>query len=659
MPLALFPYQEFLPVGYPHDHYELTDAERRVCEYITAITVLIALLPEVLALRLHDRHFHIFDDRLQLWVVRAVRDFNPQKDRILPLLKDLAAQGRTWMEEWYREDNGPDADPATAPRPALDTFAPPHLLPYMPLDTAEVTLPQGYLTLNVVEPYRDPDIPEACEERKKIFRFLALYQVAFAALSRFEQAPSAVRPDLCYQFQLALRDGAAHLVRIHASCWEKAEQAQVREPEWLLEESKAKAAAAEALARIVVLGDNKFSGQYTVFGFTVDGILIAVTQSLSQFIIANGQQGVGKTQGAMIMREGSYLELPGLTVMKQPNRTIEHLVDFHRGETRLASLCGLYCNPYSAQWQILADRFGVNFTRDRARFPRMNAGVMPGRLAYYKEKYAEFVERGLNFFEIGIHPEEQSSLFYRLLLSVGTGGNGQVRTQRRAVLDSIIGNLGMGRDPDAILKEMERAKFTGFSEHAVRSEMKFIFFGAARTLDFRACPSFAYGIWYMGGTRDLRPPRATQPPKKAVPGRKGRHLFHADPLGCWWLGGWGRRGYLWGHSGRRKAQLRDLPAQVFQLRPVNVAERDGADPTGMTQDLLDGIIGPPSFGQVRGEGMPEGMPRALELAAAAQVGEQLPQFLHVAAIGHPPSRSPRDGEHEPFRGRGANPSPRV
>jgi hypothetical protein len=100
--------------------------------------------------------------------------------------------------------------------------------------------------------------------------------------------------------------------------------------------------------------------------------------------------------------------------------------------------------------------------------------VLPGQKAAFEARYPHLGERGLVVHELGFHPEEQGSLFYRMMLSVGTQGNGKVRTQGRTLIEGIIGNLGPGRDPQRILQELEQAKFKGLNEKAVREQMKLI-----------------------------------------------------------------------------------------------------------------------------------------------------------------------------------------
>ena len=97
---------------------------------------------------------------------------------------------------------------------------------------------------------------------------------------------------------------------------------------------------------------------------------------------------------------------------------------------------------------------------------------MPDASKRLRQAYPELCERGLSFHEITFHPQEQTSLFYRLMLSMGTEGNGKPRTQARTIVDAVIGNLGMGRTPERVLQELKQAKIIG--ETGYRLQMQFI-----------------------------------------------------------------------------------------------------------------------------------------------------------------------------------------
>ena len=75
---------------------------------------------------------------------------------------------------------------------------------------------------------------------------------------------------------------------------------------------------------------------------------------------------------------------------------------------------------------------------------------------------------------MGFDPSEEDSLFYRLMLPIGTRGNGQAHTQARSLLDSIIGNMGLGCHPEKLFAEFIRAKFPGVNEPAFRAQFKLI-----------------------------------------------------------------------------------------------------------------------------------------------------------------------------------------
>ncbi len=68
---------------------------------------------------------------------------------------------------------------------------------------------------------------------------------------------------------------------------------------------------------------------------------------------------------------------------------------------------------------------------------------IPAYRKLFQQTYGEQHER-LLLHQIGFDPSEQTSLFYRSMLSVGTDGNGKTKTQARALFESIIGNHGPG-----------------------------------------------------------------------------------------------------------------------------------------------------------------------------------------------------------------------
>ncbi len=251
-------------------------------------------------------------------------------------------------------------------------------------------------------------------------------------------------------------------------------QVSVDVDEWLEQEEQGRKQQELAQKQLVVTGEDHIPKQYTVWGKTPEGLLVAGTQSSAQTVILVGAVGTGKTQGSTLMREGAHLpELAGVTTMGERVRTVTLMPDCHKGQGRIPLLCGLYPNPYPEQWQVLRQVYGVRLAEALAAFPYVNIAVLPGKSQRYRERYPELVEAGrFRLHEIGFHQEEQTAFFYRLLLSVGTEGGGKVRTQSRAVLDSIIANLGVGRDPERVLAEFKRAKLQGVG--AVSEQIKFI-----------------------------------------------------------------------------------------------------------------------------------------------------------------------------------------
>ena len=191
-------------------------------------------------------------------------------------------------------------------------------------------------------------------------------------------------------------------------------------------------------------------------------------------LIACGLQGTGKTQGAVLLREIIHLLMPGLGVMLEPGKSCSFEVDFNKGQTRRCSLSGIYPSPYPEHRQQLKDRFDFD---KMASFPQIDVMVLPGTADLYRKEfqqtYDEEHER-LKLFEMGFDPSEMGSLFYRLMLPIGTKGNGQARTQARSLIESIIGNLGVGCHPDRILEEFIKAKFPGVNQPAFRAQFKLI-----------------------------------------------------------------------------------------------------------------------------------------------------------------------------------------
>ena len=201
---------------------------------------------------------------------------------------------------------------------------------------------------------------------------------------------------------------------------------------------------------------------------------VGITLAVAQMLIACGLQGTGKSHAAALLRETVHLLLPGLGRMEAPGKTISFEVDFNKGHTRRCSLSGIYPNPYPAHRQKLKSIFDFDQV---AAFPQIDVLVMPGQTARYRkefqEVYGEEHER-FNLMEMGFDPHEMGSQHYGLLLPIGTKGNGEVQTQGRALLDAIIGNLGLGRHPDVILAELKKAKFPGVNQAAFMAQFQLL-----------------------------------------------------------------------------------------------------------------------------------------------------------------------------------------
>ena len=473
-PVPYGPEEEHLAVGYSGEDYRPTEGERRACEVIAALEGAIRLTKPVMQLRYHPLMDDHLDGRLQHHYNQAARPLARLCWEMMPLLADRAREGHDWLQyEFLQSGEDPDA----APPPPRETRIPPHLISWLPVPTTEqVELPMSYLSLRVRSPYHDKEHPEPSPERIQVFRLLALVQAAHVSLLLFKQrneAGDALGISLAYQLERTLADAGFQLNRLAGAFHKDAEAAREEfEEEWIQQAEEEKMKEAKAQASHIVVGEDHIPGQHTTWGKTDDGRLTSVTQSTPQLIIATGNQGVGKTQGSALIREGCHLPLGGLAFMKEVKRTITYLVDMNKGYARHAPLCGLYPNPYPEQWKVLTDSYGVKFAQYLAAFPRLKVLCMPGAAPRLREQYAQFCERGLEIKEFGFNPLEQNALFYRLMMPMGTEGNGKVRTNARTVMDAIIGNLGLGRTPERVMQEMKKAKIVG--EAGYRLQLKLI-----------------------------------------------------------------------------------------------------------------------------------------------------------------------------------------
>ena len=256
-PEQMYPTQEFIPSRFPYDMYDLTDNERNACEFITVAYHAFACCYAVNKLHYNVDKFKIFDNRLQLFLCRALRRFEHDVMRILPRLKDLGLQGLAELEQLHREDANPD------PKSGLpfETSMPPYLLPHLPLDVEDhPALPMSWMTLDVVEPYECDNFKEKDERREPVFYLLALLKVMHEKLLAFEQTnldpEQALYPGLAYQMEQALDDCVGHLGRVWSLCWTDAQTVLDEEEEWEQEKLQAIEAKRVAESRILVVGQD-------------------------------------------------------------------------------------------------------------------------------------------------------------------------------------------------------------------------------------------------------------------------------------------------------------------------------------------------------------------------------------------------------------------
>ena len=122
-PEQMYPYQSFIGSNFPYGLYRLTDNERNACEFITVAYHTFRQCDAVNQLHYNVDKFKLFDDRLQLFVHRALRRVLDDLLRILPRLKDLGLVGLAELEQLHREDGESRAKSG----PALRVLMPPHL----------------------------------------------------------------------------------------------------------------------------------------------------------------------------------------------------------------------------------------------------------------------------------------------------------------------------------------------------------------------------------------------------------------------------------------------------------------------------------------------------------------------------------------------------
>ena len=386
--------------------------------------------------------------------------------------------GLAELEEEFAQSGD---DPAAYPAPAVETFTPPHLLAQLPVDVVdEPEVPMSWLTLDVVPTYQTGPFEETSPLRVQVFYLLALLKLLREKLLAFEQdqqnrdPEQALYPALAYQLEQIMQDMGGHLTRIRCRCHAEGQRALALEAEHEEQERLAEERQKVAETRILVVGDDRISTLYSKVGTLLNGRHAAISMAVAQVLIAIGLQGTGKTQGAALLRETVHLLLPGLGRMTRGGKTVSIEVDFNSGQTRRSSLSGIYPSPYPEHRERLKGIFGFD---QIVAFPQIDVIVLPGTAPHYRKEfqkvYDEEHER-LVLHELAMDPSEQDSLFYRLMLPMGTKGNGQTQTQARTLLDSIIGNLGVGCHPDRILQEFVRAKFPGVNEAAFRSQFQLI-----------------------------------------------------------------------------------------------------------------------------------------------------------------------------------------
>ncbi len=476
-PEQLYPYQHFIATSYPFEAYDLTDAERDACEIITLVTHVIQWTKPVLDLRYDLDRYKNFEDRLQLHLCRVCEVLGDAAERVQPMLKNLAQQGEAELENLFQQTG---KDPAASKTPRYDTFVPPHLIENMPLDIVdEPELPMSYLTLNVLAPYEEKNpFKEKGTLCVRVFYYLALLKVLRQKILDFEPRASdsrqALYPALAYQLERALEDLGGYLIRVRGLCYIEGQRALEQEAEWEEEQQQIEEQKKLTQSRILILGDDAISSHYSKIGTILCGRHVAISMVVAQVIIAVGLQGTGKTQGAALLRETLHLPLPGLGVVPQGKKSISFEVDFNKGSTRRCSLSGIFPSPYPEHRQQLKGLFDFE---QIVAFPKIDVMVLPGQIDHYRSQfqnvYGEQHER-LILHEMGFDPSEMNSLFYRLMLPIGTRGNGQAHTQARSLLDSIIGNMGLGCHPEKLFAEFIKAKFPGVNQAAFRAQFELI-----------------------------------------------------------------------------------------------------------------------------------------------------------------------------------------
>ncbi len=124
------------------------------------------------------------DHHLQHYCMRVYCALRGTAEEVRPLITARAQQGLALLEQMSRDSGD---DPAAAEAPALETFTPHHLLPWLPLAAGEQTdRPMSWLTIASVPPYHDPERTEISPLRRQVFCLIALINCAHLLLLRFQ-----------------------------------------------------------------------------------------------------------------------------------------------------------------------------------------------------------------------------------------------------------------------------------------------------------------------------------------------------------------------------------------------------------------------------------------------------------------------------------------
>ncbi|HLG91558.1 MAG TPA: hypothetical protein VKY15_01080, partial [Acidimicrobiales bacterium] len=399
-----------LAVPYPADDPHCTPSDHHAAAALCAFTRFIHLQPDILDKRLRGQ---IWDDELIRLAARTLGDLQLFLKQAAPRLRALSDDGHAELSAALAN---------CAPGTTLEDILP---LPLARLLGQQPFVPLAYLKLDLRDPTGEGTTAHSGLERDLIAAMALCAQGHhhFTALLQHLDQNEEVAPDLIFQLDQVLAQARGRLLqvvsRLHGDIKKTQQAYEARRAE-----REARRLAAEA--RLIVAGAETVPPQYSLFALTSDARPLALTQTTPQSILVAGEPGSGKTQAGITLAEGALLNPPGLGRMHRPSRVIVLTSNLGKAEGNHQHLYGVHPNPYPEQWDYLRHWYQIEFGPAFAGHRRILCLVLPGTKEWYEQRYPDLVERGVEFRELRFHPDEQGSLFYRVMVQGGeTSGTGR------------------------------------------------------------------------------------------------------------------------------------------------------------------------------------------------------------------------------------------